>query len=75
MVQMFLAFSQVILSYSYHPCLISQLLSRNTVNPLYNGIRYNSKIRNKVNSICIKISGLCTFSLTVQCYSLGKHAF
>ena len=25
-----------------------------TVNPLYNDIRYNSKIRYNVNSVCIK---------------------
>ena len=28
-----------------------------TVNPLYNDIRYNSKIRYNVNSVCTKISG------------------
>ena len=28
-----------------------------TVNPLYNGIRYNSKIRYNVNSVCTKING------------------
>ena len=27
-----------------------------TVNPLYNGIRYNSKIRYNVNSVCTKKS-------------------
>ena len=46
-----------------------------TVNPLYNGIRYNSKIRYYVNPICTKISGSCIFSLTVLCYSLGKYMF
>ena len=46
-----------------------------TVNLLYNDIRYNSKIRYNVNPICIKISGPCIFSLTVSCYSLGKHTF
>ena len=38
------------------------------MNPLYNGIRYNSEIRYNVNQICTKISGTCIFSLTVLCY-------
>ena len=42
-----------------------------TVNPLYNGIRYNSKIRYYANPICTKISGSCIFSLTVLCF-FGK---
>ena len=45
------------------------------VNPLCNDIRYNSKIRYNVNPICTKVSGSYTFSLTVPCYSLGKHTF
>ena len=32
-----------------------------TVNPFYNGIRYNRKILYNVNPICIKISGSCIF--------------
>ena len=47
----------------------------NTVNPLYNGIRYNNKSRYTVNSVCTKISGSCIFSLTVPCYSSRKHTF
>ena len=43
-----------------------------TVNPLYNDIRYNSKIRYNINSVCTKISRSCIFSLAVPCYSLGK---
>ena len=31
------------------------------MNPLYNDIRYNSKIRYNVNLIFTKISGLCIF--------------
>ena len=46
-----------------------------TVNPLYNGIRYNSKIRYNVDSICIKISGSCILSLIFPRYSSGKHTF
>ena len=46
-----------------------------TVNPLYNGIRYNSKIRYNVNLVCTKISGSCIFSLIFPCYSSGKHTF
>ena len=46
-----------------------------TVNPLYNGIRYNSEIRYNVNPIFTKISGSCIFLLTALCYSLGKHTF
>ena len=46
-----------------------------TGNPLYNDIRYNSKIRYNVNSICTNISVSCSFSLNVPCYSLGKHTF
>ena len=47
----------------------------NTVNPLYNGIRYNGTIRNNVNPICTKISGSCILPLTVPCYSLRGHTF
>ena len=32
-----------------------------TVNPVYNDIRYNSKIRYNVNLVCAKISGSCIF--------------
>ena len=46
-----------------------------TVNPLYNDIRYNSKIRYDVNSVFTKISGSYIFSLTFPCYSSGKHTF
>ena len=46
-----------------------------TVNPPYNDIRYNSKIRYNVNSVCTKISGSCIFSLIFPCYSSGKHTF
>ena len=35
--------------------------NRCTVNLLYNGIRYNNKIRYNVNPICTKISGTCIF--------------
>ena len=34
-----------------------------TVKPLYNDIRYNSKIRYNVNLVCTNISGSCIFSL------------
>ena len=47
----------------------------NTVNPLYNDICYNSKIHYNDNLVCTKISRLCIFSLTVPCYSVGKHTF
>ena len=33
------------------------------MNPLYNDIRYNSKIGYNVNLVCTKISGSCIFSL------------
>ena len=46
-----------------------------TVSSLYSDISYNSKIRYNVNLVCTKISGSCTFSLTIKCYSLGKHTF
>ena len=46
-----------------------------TVNPLYNDIRYNKKNRYNVNSVCKKISGACIISFTVPCYPLGKHTF
>ena len=49
-----------------------------TVNPLYNGIGYNSKIHYNDNLICTKISGSCIFSLTlpltVRCYYLEIEA-
>ena len=47
----------------------------NTVNPLYNDIRFNSKIHNNVNLVRTKISGSCIFSLLFPCYSSGKHMF
>ena len=43
------------------------------VNPLYNDICYYSKIHYNVNLVCIKISGLCIFSLIFPFYSSGKH--
>ena len=46
-----------------------------TVNPLYNDIRYNSKIRYNVNLFCTKISGSCIFSLIFSCNSSGQHTF
>ena len=49
--------------------------NRYTVNPLYNDIRYGSKIRYNVNLVCTKISGSCMFSLIFPCYSPGKHTF
>ena len=50
--------------------------THNIVNPVYNDIRYNSKIRYSVNSDCTKISGSCIFfSLAFPCYSIGKHTF
>ena len=61
-----------------HHCIIFQLKLVNkpcTMNPLYNAIRYNSKIRHNVNSVCTKISGSCVFPLIVLKYSLGKHTF
>ena len=42
-----------------------------TLNPLYNDIRYNNKIRYNVNSVYTKIEGSCIFSITVPYYSLG----
>ena len=47
----------------------------NTVNPLHNGIRYNSKIRYNVNLVSTKINGSCILSLIFPCYSSGKHTF
>ena len=46
-----------------------------TVNPLYNDIRYNGKIRYNVNLVRTKISGSCIFSLLFPCYFSGKHTF
>ena len=46
-----------------------------TVNPVYNDIRYNSKICYNVSSVCTKSADHVFFSLTVLCYSLGKHTF
>ena len=57
---------------TYHPkkimpCSIFFFLffffcGHNTVNPLYNDIRYN-KILNNANLFCTKISGSCIFSM------------
>ena len=55
-------------------CLLSSIYPY-TVNPLYNDIRYNSKIRYNVNLICTKISGSHIFSLVFLCYSSGKHTY
>ena len=46
-----------------------------TVNPLYNDIRYNSRIRYNVNLVCTKISGSCIVSLLFPFHSSGKHTF
>ena len=55
-------------------CLIA-FNSENTVNPLYNNIRYNSKIRYYIKLVSTKVSGSCIFSLLFPCYSSGKHTF
>ena len=47
----------------------------NTVNPLYNDIRHNSTIHYNANSVRTKTNESRIFSLTVPCYSLGKHTF
>ena len=39
-------------------CIHVDLVETCTVNPLYNGIRYNSNIRYNVNPICTKIKSL-----------------
>ena len=44
-----------------------------TVNPLYNDIRYNSKIR--YNVVCTKNYESCIFSLIFPFYSSGRHTF
>ena len=46
-----------------------------TMDPLYNGIHYNSKVLYNVNLVCTKVSGSCIFSLILPCYSLRKHTF
>ena len=46
-----------------------------TVNPLYNDIRYNSKIHYNVSVVHTKISRSCIFSLIFPFYSSGKHTF
>ena len=38
-----------------------------TVNPLYNSIHYNGKIRNNVNPICTKINRLWVFFIDSPC--------
>ena len=45
-----------------------------TVNPLYNDIRYNSKIRYNVNLVCTKSADRVSL-LIFPCYSSGKHRF
>ena len=44
----------------------------NTVNPLYNNIRYNNKIHYNVNLVCTKIRGSCIFFVVVPMLVLGK---
>ena len=46
-----------------------------TVNPLYNDILYNSKNRQTAIRSTQKSADRVFFSLTVPCYSLGKHTF
>ena len=55
--------------------MLNILTEANTVNPLYNDIRYNSKIRYNFSLVCTKISGSCIFSLIFPFYSSGTHAF
>ena len=43
-----------------------------TVNPLYNDIRYNSKICYNVNPICTNISGSCIFFIDTPMLFFGK---
>ena len=45
------------------------------MNPFYNDIRYNSKIRYNVNLVCTKINGSCILSLIFPCYFSGKYTF
>ena len=45
------------------------------MDPLYNDIRYNSKIRYNVNLVYTKISGSCIFSLIFPFYSSGNIRF
>ena len=66
-----------IYSFSYFTYLLTYVTVYHlyTANPLYSDICYNSRIRYNVNSVCTKISGSCSFSLTVPCYYLGKRSF
>ena len=50
-------------------------MKANTVNPLYNDIHYNSKIRYNVNLVCTKISGSYMFFIDLPFYSSQKHTF
>ena len=75
MVSFFFAFALICFSFRVTYPLFPCFLFLDTVSPLYNDIRYNSKIRYDVNSVCTKISGSCIFSLTVPRYFLGKHMF
>ena len=54
---------------------MTQRRHRKTVNPLYNDIRYNSKIRYNVNLVRTKMSGSCIFSLLFPCYSSERQRF
>ena len=45
------------------------------VNPLFNDIRYNSKIRYNVNLVCTTSADRVFFSLIFPCYSSGKKKF
>ena len=54
-------------------CKVPSYVKEYTVNPLYNDIRYYSKIRYNVSLVCTKISGSCIFSLLFPYYSIGKR--
>ena len=43
------------------------------MNPLYNDIRYNSKIRYNVNLVCTKISGSCVFFIDIPMLFFRKN--
>ena len=64
---------QAAIDIKVHGC-ISMFVSI-TVNPLYNNIRYNSKICYNVNLVCTKISRSCIFSFIFVFYSSGKRTF
>ena len=46
--------------------LYNKLIYVGTVNPVYNDIRYNSKIRYNVNLVRTKISGTCIFFIVIH---------